>query len=97
MEQFNEFQKSTEAGLKELLAAIGCDADFGVDGGPDEFAVKVTTGKYTSWIVPDGAVVGGEGIDKCFEIYDYDSLDDLQSAFLAFMKDLLSSTSCGVV
>jgi hypothetical protein len=46
-------------------------------------------GTYEIWIYPDGANVLGGKVDKRFEIYDYRSLDDLQSALLKFVGELL--------
>jgi hypothetical protein len=90
MEQLNEFQKLTETELKKLLSQIGCNGQFELAGGPREFALKVATGKYTSWIYPDGAGVLGGDVDERFEIFDYESLAALQDAYLTFLKDLLS-------
>jgi hypothetical protein len=87
--ELNDFQKTTEVRLRGLLTIRRVVGEFSVGGGPKEYAVKVIIGPYVSWIYPDGADVIGQGIDERFEIYDYDSLEQLQGVYLKFVDELL--------
>jgi hypothetical protein len=41
-----------------------------------------------SWIYPDGADVSGPDMDKRFEIYDFNSLDELKNAYIEFVESI---------
>jgi hypothetical protein len=95
--QLNQFQEDTQRKLTALVEQKGREANFETvayhygsidDSKTQEFGIKVTIGDYETWIHPDGADVC-RGADKVFEIYDYASLDDLQSAYLKFVGELL--------
>ena len=92
----NEFQVETEAKLKDVLSFKQIAGNFKIDAGQEESATIATIGPYVCWIYPDGADVSGDGIDKRFEIYDYDSLKQLQMAFIQFVDQLLSRKSDAV-
>ncbi len=85
----NPFQLDAQERLKEILNRSGISAVFEVGGGPREYGIKVSVGEYESWIYPDGADVIGPGMDKRFEIYDFDSLDELKMAYLEFVESIV--------
>jgi hypothetical protein len=95
--QINHFQDDTQQRLRTILAEKRQSGRFEIVELPpepfgtlktNELAVKATAGNYEIWIYPDGANVIGGQIDKRFEIYDYGSLNDLQSALLKFVGEL---------
>jgi hypothetical protein len=95
--QLNQFQEDTQRKLMVLVEQKGrkanCETVAYHYGSMDpsktqEVGIRVTIGDYETWIHPDGADVC-RGAEKVFEIYDYDSLDDLQSAYLKFVGELL--------
>jgi hypothetical protein len=94
----NRFQNDTQQKLRTILTEKRQAGRFEIVELPpepfgtsdtNELAVKATVGTYEIWIYPDGANVLGGKVDKRFEIYDYRSLDDLQSALLKFVGELL--------
>ena len=87
--RLNEFQQTTREKLEALLRRKGLAGQFGFGGGPSEFALILVVSRLESWIYPDGAGILGDGVDKRFEIYDYDSLEALQAAYLQSLDDLL--------
>ena len=80
--KLNEFQLNTQETLRKIFDDAGVEASFEIGGGPEEFAAKISFGQFESWIYPDGAGVDGAGVDKRFEIYDFDPLDELQRKFI---------------
>jgi hypothetical protein len=86
----NEFQLSTQQKLQDLLKKIDVTAHFEIDAGPTESGLKINADKYVLWIYPDGADISGPNIDKRFEIYDFDTLNDLQSSYLASVEKYLA-------
>ncbi len=93
--QLNEFQQSTREKLEALLRRKGLAGQFGSGGGPSEFALTLVVSGFESWIYPDGAGILGAEVDERFEIYDYDSLDALQAAYLHSFDRLLGPDLAG--
>jgi len=85
----NSFQLDAQERLKEIFKRSNLNAAFEIGGGPNEYGIKVSIGKYESWIHPDGADVIGPDLDKRFEIYDFNSLDDLKVAYLEFVESIV--------
>ncbi len=89
--QLNGFQRSTQRKLNDLFDRFGRAGRFEIEGGPNEFAVVARVGEHEFWIYPDGAGVWGGGIDKPFEIYDFNSLRHLQHDYIQFVEKLLAA------
>jgi hypothetical protein len=87
--KLNDFQLTAQESLRQIFDGAGVVASFEIGGGPDEFAAKISFGQFETWIYPDGADVGGPGVDERFEIYDFDSLDDLQRKYVAYIQELV--------
>lgn len=82
----NAFQERTAEKLRLLFEMKGGAASFEVAGD----ALKASFADYEFWIYPDGAGASGNGIDRRFEIYDYDSLRALQGAYVDFVRQLVA-------
>jgi hypothetical protein len=63
--------------------------DTRVSDGPNEFFYEIHCQPYSAWIYDDGANLSGPGLDERFEIYDYDSLDDLEVACSEFARNFI--------
>lgn len=88
----NEFQLLLMQKIYELAAdqSLPSQQEVHADVFENEKpAIKIIAGEYTFWIYPDGAEVSGPKLDKRFEIESYNSLHDLQSDYLTFLKSML--------
>lgn len=81
------FQKQCGTELTAILRMRNCEPrTWDVVKGHDETYIEVDLGSIKLWIYEDGACWQGDGRDRVFEAIDYDSLDDLQQAFLADIR-----------
>jgi hypothetical protein len=87
--KLNEFQLTSRESLRQIFDGAGVVASFEIGGGPAEFAAKISFGQFETWIYPDGADVSGPGVDKRYEIYDFDSLDELQRKYVSYIQELV--------
>lgn len=95
----NSFQQDTRQKLRAVLAEKRLEGNFEIVKLPPtpfeasktaELGVRVSIGDYVTWIYPDGAHVIGLKIDNRFELPDYRSLDELQTAYLKSIEQLFS-------
>lgn len=85
----NPFQESLKSQIEELLAKHGLPADTKVHERLGEFFYEICFQPYSAWIYSDGAGLSGPDLDQRFEIYDYDSLDDLAAAYFSFAQNFI--------
>jgi hypothetical protein len=86
----NELQRSILADVTLLFSETdAAGTRFEVTGDQPDVLVAVSP-RYSMWIYPDGeAVIGGNGVDRRFEIYDYASVDEMRQAYLSTLRELL--------
>lgn len=89
MEKLSSFQLETKSLLEALLKQAGVKYESSVDGGPEQFALVYRLLGVVSYIYPDGADIGGSGLDKRFEKYDYNSLAELGCDYVQFIQSLI--------
>ena len=83
MSELTPFQEKCGDELRKVLGDLGHEArSWEVVKGREETYVEADLGHIKIWIYEDGACWQGLGRDRVFETVDYDSLDDLQQAFL---------------
>lgn len=76
-------QLETELLLIERLQDIGLRIDQRSVGGEMEPYIECLIKDVRIWLYYDGeACIIGRGVDRVFEIYDYDSPEELRAAFL---------------
>jgi hypothetical protein len=91
MSQLSPFQQQCSSELKRLLLhASYAISRWNIVKGRGETYVEADVGPLKLWIYDDGACWQGVGRDRVYEAVDYDSLDDLQRAFLADVAALLT-------
>ncbi len=83
MIKLTSFQEKCGDELGKVLRSLGHEArKWEVVKGREETYVEVDLGQMKVWIYEDGACWQGYNRDRIFEAVDYNSLDDLQRAFL---------------
>lgn len=91
MTKLSPFQDKCGHELRKVLRDLGHEArSWEVVKGREETYVEADFGPIKIWIYEDGACWQGRGRDRVFEAVDYDSLDDLQRAFLAEVTSALT-------
>lgn len=94
MTKLTIFQEQCGDELRALLTRLGHRIrSWNIVTGREETFVEVDAGPVRLWIYGDGACWQGLGRDRIFEAIDYDSLTDLQQAFLAEVTTALSRGS----
>ncbi len=94
MSTLSHFQSQCSAELVKLINALGYEASrLHVVNGREEAYIEADLGPVKVWIYDDGACWQGFGRDRVFEAIDYDSLADLQQAFLSEVASALSQKS----
>lgn len=89
MTQLTEFQYETERALNRRLEAIGFVLENRKVLGEKEQYIAGEIQDVKVWIYTDEACVIGRGVDRVFERWDFDSLEELQEAFIRQVLDLL--------
>jgi hypothetical protein len=84
MTELSSFQKACGDELKKAVLQLGHEIrNWDVVSGREETYIEAEVPPLKIWIYQDGADWQGLGRKRVFELVDYDSLDDLQRAFLA--------------
>ena len=96
MTTLSPFQEKCSDELKKVLRHIGHNIrTWNIVKGREETYIEVNLDRVKIWIYEDGACWQGVGRNRVFEAVDYDSLDDLQRAFLAEISVALSKKADG--
>jgi hypothetical protein len=91
MTELTPFQEKCGAELKRVLRDAGHEVRrWEIVKGQHETYIEADLGPVKIWIYTDGACWQGLGRDRVFETPDYDSLDELQQAFLAEVSAALT-------
>ena len=86
--ELTEFQKVTETVLQQRLHARGLVmSNRALSGAVEPFIVAEVEG-VKIWIYANEACVVGRGVDRVFEVWDYDSPSKLREAFVNQILDL---------
>lgn len=90
MSELSPFQEKCSDELKKALQVIGCKVrSWEIVTGRRETYIKADLGAVRLWIYKDGADWEGRDRDRGYESPDYDSLDDLQAAFIRDVRSFL--------
>jgi hypothetical protein len=83
MTELTPFQEKCAAELRKVLQDAGHEVrSWEAVKGQHETYIEADLGPVRIWIYTEGVCWQGLGRDRVFETPDYDSLDDLQRAFL---------------
>jgi len=83
-----EFQTATESLLRQRLDAHGLVMSNREVSGTAEPFIVASVRDVKIWIYVDEACVIGRGVDRVFEVWDYESPTELGEAFIKQVLDL---------
>ena len=96
MSQLSPFQEKCGDELKQVLRNLGREPrKWEVITGRTQTYIKADLVTIKVWIYTDGADWDGCGKEGVFEAPDFDSLDDLQQAFVKEVVAALTASDCG--
>jgi hypothetical protein len=96
MTKLTPFQEKCAAELRRVLHDTAHEARrWEVVKGRQETYIEADLGLFKIWIYEDGACWQGLGRDRVFETADYNSLSELQQAFLAEVSAALTQRDGG--
>ena len=91
MSELTAFQEKCGDEFKKVLRDLGCEfRKWEIIKGREQTYIQVDLGRIQAWIYTDGADWKGCGRDRVYEAPDYDSLDDLQRAFIDEVSAVLA-------
>lgn len=86
----SDFQRETLADLRNVLQESGRSVESESIAGNKEKYVTISFGGYRALLYLDGAELLGDGLDRRFEKYDFDSLEDLRLHFIQELRQALA-------
>lgn len=90
------FQIESRHEVEGLLAQHNIPLNFeiiSVSEDPDDPGLRFSFGDYISWIYLDGAELIAPDLDRRFEIYDFNSIDDLKRAYIRLLEEHVKNYS----
>ena len=97
MTRLSPFQEKCGDELRKALRDLGHEASrWRVVKGCKETYIEADVGPVKIWIYEDGACWQGLGRDRVLESVDYDSLTDLQRAFLTEVTAVLTKAAATI-
>lgn len=91
--ELTDFQMGTERQLADRLKGRGIELSGRQVEGSTDPAIKGMVDGIRIWIYPEGACVIGRGTDRVFEKVDYSTLDELGSAFIEKVDEILNRSA----
>lgn len=88
--ELSDFQRKALADVRNVLHEVGRSAESESVLGNEEKYVAILFGGYQALIYVDGAELLCNGVDRRFEKYDFDSLDDLRLHFVREVRQALT-------
>ncbi len=88
--ELSDFQRDALADIRDVLKDAGRSSESESVLGNQEKYVAIAFGGYKALLYADGAELLGNGLDRRFEKYDFDSLDDLRIHFILELRQLMT-------
>jgi hypothetical protein len=88
--ELSDFQRDALADVRNVLQEAGRSSESESMLGNEEKYMAIAFGGYKVLLYVDGAELLGNGLDRRFEKYDFDSLDDLRTHFIREVRQLMT-------